>query len=176
MESAPAVIDVPTTPLLDADDSQNQFLSFTLDHETYAVGILYVKEIIEYGQVTPVPMVPDYIRGVLNLRGNVLPVIDLARRMNLPVQPAGKHTCIVIIELPDRNEAVTLGIVVDAVNDVLTLGAEDLEPAPTFGTRIRSDFIRHIGKFQDRFITLLDVERTLSINELADLKPCLDRS
>jgi len=154
----------------EGQEGHNQYLSFTLQQETFAIGILYVKEIIEYGNVTPVPMVPEYIRGVLNLRGNVLPVIDLAVRMGLSAQAVSKHTCIVIVEMLEKNEVVSLGIIVDAVNDVLTLTNDDLESAPSFGGRVRGEFIRHIGKVNEVFLTLLDLERILSIDELAELR------
>ncbi|MCP4701069.1 MAG: purine-binding chemotaxis protein CheW [Gammaproteobacteria bacterium] len=150
-------------------EGQNQYLTFALGGEMYAIGILYIKEIIEYGGVTPVPMTPELIHGVLNLRGNVLPVIDLSVRLDGTPQPIGERTCIVIVEVSAGNETVNMGIVVDAVKDVVTLPSQDLEPAPSFGSRIRVDFIRNIGKFKERFITLLDIERVLSIKELSAL-------
>ncbi len=148
---------------------QHQYLAFTLNAESYAVGILYVKEIIEYRNLTPVPIAPVFIRGVLNLRGNVLPVIDLSLRLELPSASLSKHTCIVIIEMGNTEEILDIGIVVDAVNDVLSFPLNALEPAPAFGSRIRSDFIRHIGKQAERFITILDIEKVLSIEELSKL-------
>lgn len=148
---------------------QNQYLAFTLNDETFAVGILYVKEIIEYRNLTLVPMTPDFIRGVLNLRGNVLPVIDLSLRLEMPASVLSKHTCIVIIEITSGGDTIDIGIVVDAVNDVLSFSLSELEAAPAFGSRIRSDFIRHIGKQAERFITILDIEKVLSLEELSNL-------
>lgn len=165
------VVAVGTQPVFTATSSQSQYLTFSLGEDIYAVGILYVKEIIEYGTLTPVPMVPDYIRGILNLRGNVLPVIDLKIRLGVEnLASPGKLTCIVIVEVPFRGENVGLGIVVDAVNDVVMLNPQDLEPAPAFGSHIRADFIRNIGKTSGRFMILLDVERVLSVEELAMLE------
>ncbi|MCP4695677.1 MAG: purine-binding chemotaxis protein CheW [Gammaproteobacteria bacterium] len=149
------------------DKGQNQYLTFALGDENYAIGILHVKEIIEYGNVTPVPMTPEVIRGVLNLRGSVLPVIDLGVRLGESSRPADDRTCIVVAEVSAGSETVTMGVVVDAVKDVVTLLAQDLEPAPSFGSRIRADFIRNIGKLKEGFITLLDEEQVLSIKELS---------
>jgi purine-binding chemotaxis protein CheW len=154
--------------LIEGDEGQSHYLTFTVADELYTITIMYIKEIIEYVSLTPVPMAPSYIRGVLNLRGNVLPVIDLAVRFGGEPQPVNKHTCIVIVELSSTGEDMLhLGVVVDAVNDVLTLKADDFEPAPTFGSRIRADFIRNIAKVNNEFIILLDVERVLSVEELA---------
>lgn len=153
--------------LIESGEGQHHYLTFTVADELYTIAILYIKEIIEYVNLTPVPMAPPYIRGVLNLRGNVLPVIDLAVRFGAEAQEITKHTCIVIVELTTADEeTLNLGVVVDAVNDVLTLKPEDFEPAPTFGSRIRAEFIHNIAKVDNRFIILLDVERVLSIEEL----------
>ncbi len=148
---------------------QNQYLAFTLHNESFAVGILHIKEIIEYRHLTLVPMTPNFIRGVLNLRGNVLPVIDLSLRLEMPTSVVSKHTCIVIVEINAGEETLDIGIVVDAVNDVLSFSLQELESAPAFGSRIRSDFIRHIGKQKQRFITILDIEKVLSIESLSSL-------
>ncbi len=149
--------------------NQGQYLAFTLNNETFAVGILYIKEIIEYRHLTQVPMTPDFIRGVLNLRGNVLPVIDLSLRLGMPSCEINKHTCIVIIEMVSGEDTVDIGVVVDTVNDVLSFTLSELQAAPAFGSHIRSDFIRHIGQQESRFITILDIEKILSIEELSRL-------
>lgn len=152
-------------------NGQDQYLTFTLGGEYYGIGILYIKEIIEYGQLTSVPIVSPVIRGVLNLRGNVLPVIDLAVRLNASVaSEADKYTCIIIVELKNKHEHVEMGIIVDAVNDVVSLSLQDLEPPPSFGSYIRPDFIKNIGRVSDQFITLLDTERVLSIDELSTME------
>ena len=149
---------------------ESQYLTFALGNEKYGIGILHVKEIIEYGNLTIVPMVPDTIRGVLNLRGNVVPVVDLAIRLGgTTPAPVTKHTCIVIIELGSAKDMVSMGIVVDAVNDVVTLSPADLEPSPAFGSHVQAEFIRNIGKVNNQFIILLDLERVLSVEELAAL-------
>jgi purine-binding chemotaxis protein CheW len=147
-----------------------QYLTFTLGAEMFAIGILHIKEIIEYGTLTAVPMMPGFVRGVINLRGAVVPVIDLASRFGGRPSEATRKTCIVIVELrlPDGDTRV-LGAVVDAVSAVLEIGRADIEPAPSFGTRIRTDFIAGMAKVGGRFVILLDVDRVLSMDEMASL-------
>lgn len=152
-------------------DVQHQYLTFMLGDELYAIEIIYIKEIIEYSTLTRVPMVPSFIRGILNLRGSVLPVIDLAVRLGKIASPATKWTCIVVIEIKvGKEERITMGIVVDVVHDVIELSAEDIEPTPAFGNRIRNDFIRQVGKIKDQFIILLDMDHVLSVEELSILE------
>ena len=148
---------------------QQQFLTFNLGEEMFAIGTLSIREIIEYGQLTEVPMVPPFIRGVINLRGSVVPVIDLSVRFGRPSCQITKRTCIVIIET-SHEEGVhgqQMGIVVDAVSEVLEIAASDIEPPPEFGARIRIDFISGMGKINGKFVVLLDVNRILSIEEVA---------
>lgn len=150
---------------------QQQFLTFMLSGETYAIGILHIKEIIEYGQVTAVPMMPEFIRGVINLRGRVVPVVDLAARFGQKATAVGKRTCIVILEIEaDRDERQDIGVVVDAVNEVLEIPQEEVEPAPAFGAKIRTEFIQGMGKVNGRFVIILNVNRVLSVEELAALE------
>ncbi|HMV07223.1 MAG TPA: chemotaxis protein CheW [Accumulibacter sp.] len=146
-----------------------QYLTFTLGGEMYGVETLSVKEIIEYGQVTTVPMMPASIRGVINLRGAVVPVIDLKARFGAQATEATRRTCIVIIELREGDEHQVLGIVVDTVSEVLEIPATEIEPPPAFGARIRADFIRGMGKVKGGFVILLDVGAVLSTDELSQL-------
>jgi purine-binding chemotaxis protein CheW len=143
-----------------------QYLTFVLGGEVFAMGILAIKEIIEYADVTEVPMMPEYVRGVINLRGAVVPVIDLSVRFGKPSSPVTKRTCIVIIEVEARNERQVLGVVVDAVNAVLDIPGSEVEPPPAFGASIRTDFIRGMGKVNGRFVILLDVDHVLAANEM----------
>lgn len=149
----------------------SQFLTFMLGEEQFAVGILGIKEIIEYGSLAGVPMMPDCVRGVINLRGAVVPVMDLAARFGRPASPITKRSCIVIVEVEeaDGNGQQVLGMLVDAVNAVVDIGAADIEPAPAFGTRIRPDFIAGIGKHNGRFVSLLAIERVLASAEIVEL-------
>lgn len=150
-----------------ADDAQ--YLTFMLGGEMFAIGILNIKEIIEYGQPTEVPMMPDYVRGVINLRGRVVPVIDLLPRFGRSASPVSKRTCIVIIDVETDGERQDIGVVVDAVSEVLQIPASEIEPPPAFGARIRADFIAGMGKINNKFVILLNVDKVLSVEELAML-------
>ena len=143
-----------------------QCLTFVLAAEVFAMGILAIKEIIEYADVAEVPMMPEYVRGVINLRGAVVPVIDLSVRFGNPSSPVTKRTCIVIIEVETRCERHVLGVVVDAVNAVLDIPESEIEPPPTFGASIRADFIRGLGKVNGKFVILLDVDHVLAADEM----------
>lgn len=156
------------TPPPPATDPQfNQYLTFVLGAETFATGILAIKEIIEYSSLTDVPMMPPYVRGVINLRGAVVPVIDLAVRFGRASAPVTKRTCIVIIEVMANETRQVIGIVVDAVNEVLDIPAADIEPPPAFGAGIRTDFILGMGKVHNKFVIVLDVSHVLAFDELA---------
>lgn len=144
-----------------------QYLTFMLRGETFAIGILHIKEIIEYGQLTTVPMMPGFIRGVINLRGAVVPVVDLASRFGGKPGEVTRRSCIVILELEAEEETQVIGVVVDAVNEVLEIAGADIEPPPSFGTKIRTDFIAGMGKVRERFVIILDVNKVLSTEEMA---------
>jgi len=147
-----------------------QYLSFVVGGEIYALGILDVKEIIEYASVTRVPMMPATIRGIINLRGKVVPVIDLGVRFTgTPTEPS-RRTCIVIVEVESDDARHDMGVMVEAVNEVLDISPENVEPAPAFGAAVRADFIRGMGRVDDRFVILLEVKRVLSMEELAQVK------
>jgi purine-binding chemotaxis protein CheW len=150
-------------------DDSRQYLTFTLGAETFAVGILNVREIIEYGALTEIPMMPGFIRGVINLRGAAVPVIDLATRFGGQPTTLGRRTCIVIIEiqLGDATAPQDIGIIVDCVNEVLEIPAADIEPPPSFGSSIRADFIRGMGKVNGKFVIILNIARVLSVDEIA---------
>lgn len=146
-----------------------QYLTFTLGGEMFGVGILNVKEIIEFGSITEIPMMPAFIRGVINLRGAVVPVIDLAARFGGKVTEVGRRTCIVIIEVPDEETRHDIGVIVDAVSEVLEIPGSEIEPPPSFGARIRAEFIQGMGKVAGKFVILLDIARVLSVEEIAML-------
>lgn len=147
-----------------------QYLTFMLAGETFAIGILSIKEIIEYHSLTEVPMMPPCVRGVINLRGAVVPVLDLLARFGREPSAVTKRTCIVIVELKaDDGERQIVGVVVDAVNEVMDIDPADIEPAPAFGARIRTDFMAGMAKVRGKFVILLDVERVLSLDEAAEL-------
>ena len=146
---------------------KQQYLTFLLKSEMFAIGILSIREIIEYGFITDVPMTPPFIRGVLNLRGAVVPVVDLAVRFGREGGSNTKRTCIVIVEVESANGSQEMGIVVDAVSAVLEMSDGDIEPSPEFGARIRCDFIKGMGKIDGKFVVILDVNRVLLIEEVS---------
>jgi purine-binding chemotaxis protein CheW len=146
-----------------------QYLTFVLGAETFAIGIMAIKEIIEYSSLTEVPMMPTYVRGVINLRGAVVPVLDLPVRFGKAASAVTKRTCIVIIEVALGSERHTLGLVVDAVNAVLDIPTSEIEPPPAFGASIRTEFIRGMVKVNSKFVILLDVEHALAADEVQAL-------
>jgi purine-binding chemotaxis protein CheW len=153
-----------------------QYLTFMLAGEIFAIGILAIKEIIEYHNLTEVPMMPVSVRGVINLRGAVVPVVDLRARFGQPPSEITKRSCIVIVEVQSGDERQVIGVMVDAVNEVLDIASADIEPPPTFGARIRSDFIQGMGKVKSKFVILLDVNHVLSVDELGGLESLADAS
>jgi purine-binding chemotaxis protein CheW len=147
----------------------HQYLTFTLGSEMFAVGILIVKEIIEYGNLTEIPMMPSFIRGVINLRGAVVPVVDLAARFGGKISEVQRRTCIVIVEITQDDAKHDIGIMVDAVSEVLEIRANEIEPPPSFGAKIRADFIAGMGKVAGKFVIILQIDRVLSVDEMAVL-------
>ena len=162
----------PQTELSDDD----QYLTFHLSNEMFAVGILNIKEIIEYGHLTTVPMMPEFVRGVINLRGSVVPVIDLQARFGRKSSVVGKRTCIVIVEVVVYEQIQTIGIIVDAVSAVISIPGSDIEKAPEFGAKLRTDFIFGMGKIEDEFVIILNIGQVLSINEMLSLVEKIDLS
>jgi purine-binding chemotaxis protein CheW len=148
-------------------DNVAQFLTFVLNTEVYGINILNIKEIVDYGGITKVPMMPEFIAGVINLRGSVVPVVDLSLRFSaLPAQRT-KRSSIIILELDYEGQKLEVGVSVDMVNEVLDILSGEIEPVPSFGTKIRTDFISGMGKVNDQLLVLLDIENILSIEELS---------
>ena len=141
---------------------QTQYLTFHLAGEEYAVGILKVKEIIEYGTLTIVPQTPLSIRGVINLRGNVVPVVDLAVKFGLAPSSITPRTCIVIVEIELEGEQTIMGVVADSVSQVIELPSSEVLPPPPFGTRIKIDFLHGMGKADNKFFLILDIDKVLT--------------
>lgn len=144
-----------------------QFLTFMLSNEEFAVPIMQVKEIIEHRDLTNVPMVPKFIAGAINLRGGVVPVVNLAIKFSMPPEDITRRTCIVIMEVKIDDDYVIMGVLVDKVLQVLDIADEDIDPAPSLGAKVRTDFIRGMGKLEDRFIVILEVDSVLSADEVA---------
>lgn len=143
-----------------------QYLTFLISEELFGLGILYIKEIIEFESVTHVPMMPDYIPGVINLRGNVVPVIDLNTRFYKRKTETTRKTCIIITEIKLETEIIDVGLLVDAVNEVVDILPESIEEPPSFGSKIRLDFIQGLGKLENKFVIILKVNQILELSEL----------
>lgn len=152
---------------------KRQYLSFALAGSDYGVGILQVKEILQYETITPVPSMPPSVRGVINLRGSVVPVVDLAVKFGLPRTTVTKRTCILMVEAALDGRTTVMGVIADAVSEVLELAAGDVEPPPPFGTRVRADFLLGMGKVGRGFVLLLDLDRVLSASE-RELRPAVE--
>ena len=146
-----------------------QFLTFTLGEEVFAMDIRTVREIIQVGPMTTVPLMPGFVRGVINLRGAVVPVIDLQSRFGRPRATVGKKTCIVIFDAIRDGERVELGLLVDAVSEVIDITPEQIEPPPNFGSAVRRDFIQGMGKVGTRFVIILEPDKAFDVGEMAQL-------
>jgi purine-binding chemotaxis protein CheW len=144
---------------------RQQYLAFTLAGGEYAVGILKVKEILQYEELTRVPSTPRSIRGILNLRGSVIPVVDLAVKFGLPETAVTKRTCVLVVETALGGVPTVMGLVAEAVSEVIELGPDDVEEPPAFGTRVRVDHLVGMGKVGRRFVLLIDIDRVLAAEE-----------
>lgn len=173
MAQLPAVAAGGKSPQTDAGTSQ--YLTFTLAGEAFAIPIEHVREIIEFNGLTTIPMMPPFLRGVINLRGAVVPVVDLQARFGRGETEINKRTCVIIVELNHDDETPSIGIMVDAVNEVLSVERNRIEAKPAFGTKIRADFIDGILNLDGRFIITLDIQQVLSIDEMASLIGVTDR-
>ena len=150
-------------------ESTNQYLTFTLGDEVYALDISSVREVLEYTAITKVPRTPDYIRGVINLRGRAVPVVDVRLKFDMPETERTVDTCIIIVEVNLGGEETVIGALADSVKEVMDIEPKDIEPAPKMGTSIRADFIRGIGKHGEDFIIVLDIDKVFTEEELTQM-------
>ncbi|NJM31918.1 MAG: purine-binding chemotaxis protein CheW [Limnobacter sp.] len=155
---------------IEADDAQNQFLTFLVQGQKLALEILRIKEIIEFGQITVVPMMQQCISGVINLRGSVVPVVDLSSRFGQGKAVINRRTCIVILESQMDEKTQVVGFLVDEVNAVVEMGAEAVTPPPQFGSGIKTDFLRGIGKVDEEFVMVLNVEKLLDFQIMTEIQ------
>lgn len=144
-------------------------LTFELGDEVYGIEILQVQEIIGMMTVTRVPRTPGYVRGVINLRGKVIPVIDLRKKFQMKSVEDTERTCIIVVQISASGNLITMGIVVDEVSEVIAIHEDQLEPAPTFGTNVATDFILAMGKIGERVVILLDVDKVLTVEEIGTI-------
>ncbi|WP_243361926.1 chemotaxis protein CheW [Fundidesulfovibrio terrae] len=149
-------------------DSTNQFLTFTLGEEVFALDIASVREVLEYTAITKVPRTHESIRGVINLRGRAVPVVDVRLKFGMAETQRTVDTCIIIVEVSLGGEDTVLGALADSVKEVMDIEPGDMEPAPRMGTSIKADFIRGIGKQGDEFIIVLDIDKVFSEEEIGD--------
>ena len=144
-----------------------QYLTFKLDNEVFALDITKVREVQDFTTITKVPRTPEFMRGVINLRGSVLPVVDLRLKFGLPKTEQTVSTCIIVTEVTVDGETTLLGALADSVQEVIELNAEQIEPAPKIGTRLNTEFIKGMGKQNGRFVIILDINKVFSTDELA---------
>ena len=148
-------------------DKEGKYLTFTLAEEEYGIGILKIKEIIGMLPITSVPQTPDFVKGVINLRGKVIPVMDLRLRFGMPSIDYTERTCIIVVEIAGSTGTILIGIVVDAVSEVLNIKGDDIEKTPTFGTKLNTDYILGMAKMEGGVKILLHIDRVLSNDELS---------
>jgi purine-binding chemotaxis protein CheW len=169
MENGATEVSVMSSATSMAGDRAKQFLTFRLQGKMFGLDIRPIKEIIQYAKVTSVPLVQHFMRGVFNLRGKVVPVVDLPMRFGWPSSPVTNRSCIVIIEVEHEQEMLDFGLVIDSISEVLELADADIQPPPSFGAQIRTDFIAGMGKLHEEFIVLLNANMVLSVDELSML-------
>lgn len=151
-------------------DKEGKYLSFTLASEEYGIGILKIKEIIGMMPITSIPQMPEYIKGVVNLRGKVIPVIDLRTRFSMETIEYTDRTCIIVVEIEGKTSTVLVGIVVDSVSEVLNIRAENIEEPPSFGASIDTGYIFGMAKMEGSVKILLDIDRVLAAEEIARIE------
>jgi len=157
-------------PQIALGGEQPQYLTFGIGDDAYAVGILRVREILQYPKVTHVPQTPPWIRGVMNVRGSVIPVVDLGAKFGLGESPVIRTTCVVLVEAELEGESTVMGVMADKVNQVVELGESQVEPPPAFGTRVRPDCLLGIAPVAGQLACVLDIDRVLSLDEILAAK------
>ena len=143
------------------------YLTFGLDGEIFALEVAHVREVLDLASITKVPKTPDFMRGVINLRGGVVPVVDMRLKFNLPATEDTVDTCIIVIDVELESETIVLGALADSVRAVFELGSDLIEPPPSIGTRLDTEFIKGMGKHDDQFIIILDIDKVFSADEVA---------
>ena len=151
-------------------DKEGKYLTFSLAEEEYGIGILRIKEIIGMMPITTIPQTPEFVKGVVNLRGKVIPVVDLRLRFGMEPIEYTERTCIIVVEIDAQAGTVMIGIVVDAVSEVLNIKGEDIEDTPTFGTKLNTEYIMGMAKMEGAVKILLDIGRVLTGEEIATLE------
>ena len=148
----------------------SQYLTFKLDQEIYALDIMQVREVLDFSDITKVPRMPDFMRGVINLRGGVVPVVDLRLKFGMTRTEKTGDTCVIIIDLAVEGETTILGVLADSVQEVLTMEPDEIVAPPKIGTRLNTDFIKGMGKKNDEFVIIVDIDKVFSFDEVAVLQ------
>lgn len=146
-----------------------QYLTFRLEDEVFALDISQVREVLDFTAITKVPRTPEFMRGVINLRGSVVPVVDMRLKFGMSRTEQTVNTCIIIVEINIENERLILGALADSVQEVIELGPGQIEPAPRIGTKLNTEFIKGMGKRDEQFIIILDIDRIFSMDDLASV-------
>jgi len=152
----------------------NQFLTFMLGKEIFAVDISTVREVLELTAVTRIPRTPKFMRGVINLRGNAVPVVDMRQKLGMSAQEDTVETCIIIVEIDFEGDITVMGALVDSVNEVFEMGEKDIEPAPKMGAAVDASYIKGMGRQDDDFIIIMDIGKIFSAEELAMAKQAVN--
>jgi purine-binding chemotaxis protein CheW len=160
--ATPQTCEEPQGPPQRKDD---KYLTFTLDNEDYGIGLLKVREIIGIMNITPMPHTPPYVKGIINLRGRIIPVVDLRQKFGLELAEYTQRTCIIVVEVNSRSDALQIGVVVDFVSEVLPILAADIDPPPSFGNGVQTQYIQGIGKAKGGVKILLDIDQVLAGEE-----------
>ncbi len=153
-----------------------QYLTFKLDEEVFALDIGKVREVLDFTSATKVPQTPDFMRGVINLRGSVVPVVDMRLKFGMAMTEKSVNTCVVITEVSMEGETMVLGCMADSVQEVMDLEPDQIEPPPRIGTKLNTEFIRGMGKHNDRFVMILDIDKVFMAEELATVQTLGDES
>ncbi len=170
-ESLPAVLDAASPSSIVEPIAAKQYLCLAVGRETYAVGIDMVREIMEVGRMTPLPLTPDFVRGVMNLRGAVVPVIDIKARFGAEPAVIGRRSSVVIVETDhkDQDGPLVVGVLVDGVSEVLEIAYQDIEPVPALGTRVPREFLQGMAKAKGTLLSIMDADRILARETMATL-------
>lgn len=147
-----------------------QYLTFILEDELFAVDVIKVREVLDYTNITKIPRTPDYMRGVINLRGSVVPVLDLRLKFGMSKTENTINTCIIVMEVVTDTETIILGALADSVQEVFELEPDQIEPTPRIGTRFNAEFLKGMGKRDDKFLMILDIDKIFTFEELTEMQ------
>ena len=147
-----------------------QFLTFSLADDIFAIDVIKAKEVLDFAEITQIPQTPDYMLGVINLRGSVVPVVDMRRKFKMKITDRTRNSCIVVVEVDVDGDPVTVGALADSVREVIDLNPAQIEPPPKIGTKLNTEFIKGMGNLDDRFVIILDIDKVFSVDDLAMAK------